>query len=89
MARIQYQCIALHRETKKPATFPGPALIHTTKEDGDFHYLASTFIEIKQSIKDCKFTGGDRDTAQKFFTNLFPDHCLIPCTKHVNDDISR
>ena len=79
----------LHRETKKPAAFPGPALIHTTKEDKDFHYFASTLIEINQAIKDCLFIGGDRDAAQKFFANVFPDHSFIPCTKHVKDDISR
>ena len=79
----------LHRETKKPATFPGPAMIHATKEDGDFFYFAATLAEQNRSITTCKFIGGDRDSAQKSFTALFPNHVFVPCTKHVKDDIIR
>ena len=55
----------------------------------DFKYFAHTFLEHNDEIKQVAFVGGDRDKAQQGFLTPLRGCTLLPCKKHVEDDITR
>ena len=79
----------VHEKYGNDAVFPGPAMFHVNRSGRDFFFFAATLAEINFNITKCKFIGGDRDGAQQYFLRLFPEATFLPCTKHVEDDISR
>lgn len=77
------------KRSGNPGIFPGPALFHQKRTGNEFFSFAATLRQINGDISNCRFIGGDRDDAQKYFTHLMPGSLFLPCTKHVEDDIRR
>ena len=79
-----------HKESGSArAHFPGPAMFHVKRTMRDFIYFSSTLCEINTEFSKLKFIGGDRDDAQRHFLNPLRAPLLLPCTKHIKDDILR
>ncbi len=79
----------IDRRTGKFANIPGPAMFHTTETKEDFVYFSHTLLEQNRSFDNLRFLGSDRGKSLMGFIEPLKGTILIPCTKHVQDDIKR
>ncbi|CAB4002048.1 Hypothetical predicted protein, partial [Paramuricea clavata] len=75
--------------TGKHANLPGPAMFHVSEKKEDFVYFGQTLVQQNESIENVRFIGSDRSSALKGFMQPLKGAVLVPCTKHVKDNIER
>lgn len=77
----------LNCDTGKSANLPGPAMFHVCERKEDFVYFAQTLVQQNEKFENVNFVGADRSAALKGFLQPLKGAVLVPCTKHVRDNI--
>ena len=77
----------LNCDTGKRANLPGPAMFHVCERKEDFVYFAQTLVQQNEKFENVNFVGADRSAALKGFLQPLKGTVLVPCTKHVRDNI--
>ena len=88
VASTTYQNTKLiYRKTNKFANLPGPAMFHVRETKEDFIYFSQTLIQQNEMFEQLKYLGSDRGQALKGFQQPLKGVTMVPCAKHVQDDI--
>ena len=77
----------LNCETGKRANLPGPAMFHVCERKEDFVYFSHSLVQQNEKFENVNFVGADRSAALKGFLQPLKGAVLLPCTKHVKDNI--
>ena len=76
-------------DTGKCAHLPGPSMFHVTRSRKDFQAFCNALLEMNENIERIRYVGGDRDKEQVGFMIPLKGATLLPCRKHVEDDVMR
>ena len=62
-------------------------MFHVRETKEDFPYFAQTLIQQNEMFEKLKYLGSDRGQALKGFQQPLKGIIMVPCTKHVQDNI--
>ena len=76
------------RRRNKPPVLIGPPLLHKTKDEAAFRYMATCMTRACPDTSNVIAFGSDRDKAlYQGFSRSIPNAVHLLCTKHLQDDI--
>ena len=74
----------------KHPEFPGPMMVHFTKDQGTYWRLATEIVTAKPTLSDISMIGHDMDQAIKNgLTSIFSKAESLACLQHVSESDNK